>query len=134
MTDWIKEREDAAAARVSALLALPLPESPEALGSEEDFNPWKVVFPAVYGSYCGAFDKCAIEVLEELRDHDRRREDLGADMLREMLCVADLCSYGTSPRVCFPTQQFEALLPALIEKWRAYAISKWDGWDPKGET
>lgn len=60
----------------------------------------------------------------------RRRDDLGADIFREMLCVSDLCSYGTSPRVCFPTQPFKALLPALIEKWRAYAVLVWgEGWD-----
>lgn len=129
MTDWIREREDAAAAKVAALLALPMPESADMLGIEGEFEPWNI-FPAIYGSYCSSFDKCALDVLTEIMNGDREREDLGADMLREMLCVSDLCSYGTSPRVCFPTQQFKALLPVLIEKWRAYALLAWgDAWD-----
>lgn len=129
MTNWIKEREDAAAAKVAAILALPMPESRDMMGCEGDFDPW-AVFPALYGSYCSSFDKCAVDVLSEILAVGREREDLGADMLREMLCVADLCSYGTSPRVCFPTQQFKALLPALIEKWKVYAALAWgDGWD-----
>ena len=130
MTDWIKEREDAAAAKVAALLAMPMPESGDMLGFEGEFNPWEVIFPAVYGSYCSSFDLCALEVLTEILEGERRREDLGADMLREMLCVADLCSYGTSPRICFSNTKFKELLPDLIEKWRAYANLAWgDGWD-----
>lgn len=129
MTNWIKEKEDAAAAKVAAMLALPMPESADMLGIEGEFNPWEI-FPAIYGGYSSSFDKCAVEVLEELRDRERRRSDLAADIFREMLCVSDLCSYGTSPRVCFPTEQFKALLPALIEKWRAWALVSWsDGWD-----
>lgn len=123
------KRQDEAAAKVAAMLALPMPESNDMLGIEGEFDP-RTIFPAIYGSYCSSFDKCAVEVLEELRDGERRRNDLGADMIREMLCVADLCGYGTSPRVCFPTQEFKKLLPDLIEKWRAYALIAWsDGWD-----
>jgi hypothetical protein len=129
MTDHIRQAEDAAAAKVEALLTLPMPESSDMLGIEGEFDPW-AMFPAIYGSYSSSFDKCAVEVLEELRDGERRRDDLGADMIREMLCVSDLCSYGTSPRVCFPNSKFQNLLPALIEKWRAWATLAWaDGWD-----
>jgi len=113
-----------AAARVTALLALPMPESADMLGVEGEFDPWKL-FPCLFGSYDGAFDKCAIEVLCEVRDGARHRDDLAADMFREMLCTANLCDYGTSPRVCFATTQFRELLPALIERWRAYSELHW---------
>ena len=129
MTDWIKQREDAAAAKVAEILARPMPESRDMMGVEGEFDPWDI-FPAIYGTYCSSFDKCAIDVLSEILAGDKLRRDLGAEMLREMLCVADLCEYGTSPRVCFPNQQFKALLPALIEKWRAWALLAWgDAWD-----
>lgn len=112
------------AERVRSLLALPMPESGDMLGTVGEFNPWDL-FPCLFGSYDGAFDKCAIEVLCEVRDCERRRDDLAADMFREMLCTANLCDYGTSPRVCFATTQFRKLLPALIERWRAYAELAW---------
>lgn len=128
MSDHYKRHEEAAA-KVAALLALPMPESNDVLGIKDEFNPWDI-FPAIYGSYSSEYDKCAIDVLCELRDNDHKRTDLGAYMLREMLCVANLCDYGTSPRVCFPTQDFRKLLPDLIEKWRAFALISWsDGWD-----
>ena len=120
------ERE--AGERLAAILALPMPEGRDFIGCDGEFDPWKV-FPALYGSYCSDFDVCAVEVLCEIRDGEKKRHDLGAEMLREMLCVSNLCSYGTSPRVCFPTQQFSELLPSLIDKWRIYAALQWgDGW------
>lgn len=124
MSDHITKADEAGAAFVREVLARPLPESPDMLGIEGEFDPWDI-FPTLYGSYCSSFDQCALDVLSEIRDGHRKREDLGADMLREMLCTSNLCDYGTSPRVCFPTQQFSELLPALIEKWRTYAILAW---------
>lgn len=129
MTDYITKVENEAAATVAALIALPLPESNDMLGIEGEFNPWDL-FPAIYGSYSSDFDKCALDVLCDLRDGAHNRADLAGDIIREMLCVAHLCDYGTSPRVCFPTSQFKKLLPGLIEKWREYAVISWsDGWD-----
>ncbi len=122
--NWIEQRNTDAAEKVRASLALPMPESSDMMGVAGDFDPWEI-FPAVYGSYDSAFDKCAIEVLCEIRDGNRRRDDLAADIIREMLCVADLCEYGTSPRVCFPTTQFRELLPALIAKWHQRAEMAW---------
>ena len=129
MTDWIREREDAAAAKVAAILALPMPESRVMLGCEGDFDPWDI-FPALYGSYDSDFDKCAIETLIEIRDCKKVRHDLGSEMIREMLCVADLCDYGTSPRICFPNTKFKELLTPLIEKWEDYAVLAWgENWN-----
>jgi len=119
-----KQRE--AVANVKALLALPLAEYSVMLGAEGTFNPWEL-FPCLYGSYSSEFDQCALEVLEELIADSYCRSDLGAHMFREMLCNADLCDYGTSPRVCFPTSDFRALLPELIQKWRAYSFMQWAG-------
>lgn len=121
---WIDKNHEDAVAKVAAILARPMPEAADRLGIEGEFSPWDI-FPAIYGSYSSDFDACAIDVLCELRELRKDRSDLGAEMLREMLCVADLCDYGTSPRVCFPTSEFRELLPALIEKWRAYAEMAW---------
>lgn len=35
--------------------------------------------------------------------------------------------YGISPRHCFPTSEFKALLPELIERWRAWSNRQWEG-------
>ncbi len=120
----ILEQNRKAAERVAALLALPMPEDEHEIGQEGYFDPWQV-FPALYGTYCGSFDRCAIEVLEELLRGRNQRDDLGAEMLREMLCNADLCEYGSSPRACFPTEEFRAHLPLLIERWRVYSRLHW---------
>lgn len=116
------ERE--AGQRVAAALALPLPDSEHMIGVEGFFDPWDL-FPNLYGSYDGDFDKMAIEVLSDLLGGTHNRTDLAAYMLREMLCKASLCDYGSSPRVCFPSQEFRELLPKLIEKWRAYSLINW---------
>lgn len=93
----------------------------------DHFDPWEA-FPCVYGSYSSEFDDMAIRVLENLM-HQRSGRDggeaLAHEMFREMLCVADLCDYGTSPRVCFPTAQFAEILPPLLEKWREHARVVW---------
>lgn len=113
-----------AAERVRALLALPMPENADMLGTTGEFDPWDL-FPCLYGSYSGEFDALAIEVLCDIRDKEFRRDDLAAEMFREMLCTAELCEYGTSPRVCFSTSYFANLLPDLIKRWREYAQLAW---------
>jgi hypothetical protein len=110
--------------RLAALLAKPMVETEYDIGDADMFDPWDL-FP-IYGSYGGEFDACAIAVLEELRDHTKVRDDLGAEMFREMLCYMGLCNYGTSPRVCFPEHVLEERLPELIEKWRAYSLLQWN--------
>lgn len=95
------------------------------VGDADAFDPWEDLFPAIYGSYSSDFDECAIDVLKEVLSGKKVRDDLGAEMFREMLCRADLCGYGTSPRVCFPTGAFRPLLPVLIEKWTAYSAVAW---------
>lgn len=115
------ERE--AAERVSALLSLPVPDYQEMVGSEGTFDPW-LLFP-IYGNYSSEFDECAIDVLGEVLFGEKVRRDLGAEMFREMLCNINLCDYGTSPRVCFPTPQFRRLLPEFLEKWKAYSDLAW---------
>lgn len=122
--DRITALQDAAAARVREILDRPMAESLETQ-SCDNFDPWDI-FPTLYGSYDSEFDDCALDVLRDLRDGEPRRRDLPARMLREMFCVADLCDYGMSPRSCFPTRQFKALLPELIEKWEAYRRMMWE--------
>jgi len=122
---WCHKVDREAGERLAALMALPMPESEYELGAEGSFDPWSL-FP-IYGTYDSDFDQCAIEVLEELRTGEKIRNDLGAEMFREMLCNLHLCDYGTSPRVCFPTQEFKALLPSFIDKWKAYSALHWDG-------
>jgi len=113
-----------AAEKVRQALAFPLPETQYDCGAEGFFDPWGI-FPCFYGNYSGEFDQMAITTLERLRDRVFEPEDLAAQMFREYLCVHHLCDYGSSPRVCFPTSQFEPLLPDLIKKWRAYSAIHW---------
>jgi hypothetical protein len=116
-----------AAQKVKDAMALPMPEYEEEIGSTDVFDPWREIFPALYGSYSSDFDDCALAVLRDLRDdnYGESRRDLAAEMMREMLCTQDLCDYGTSPRGCFPTLDFKELLPELIEKWEAWSEMKW---------
>lgn len=122
--DRVVELQRTAAAEVREILARPDAQHRD-LRSCDDFDPWDIL-PSLYGSYDSRFDDCVIDVLCELRDRTRRRDDLAADMIREMLCSADLCDYGTSPRHCFATAEFRELLPELIERWRAYAKQQWE--------
>jgi len=64
-------------------------------------------------------------VLREIKAREKHRYDVGAEMFREMLCSLDLCDYGTSPRTCFPTTGFDALLDTLIDKWRDWSFIQW---------
>lgn len=130
---YIKAAREAAE-RVAAVLALPdIPED-ECYNEGEAFDPWSL-FPCLYGSYSSEFDQMALAVLRSLdlaaRDQwdaaiaMQRKETLAHEMFREMLCTAGLCTYGTSPRVCFAEGPFRPLLPALIAKWEAYYAVRW---------
>jgi len=120
---WYMKVDREAAEKVATLLQKPIPERRDMQDAEEEFDPWGI-FP-LYGSYSSDFDELAIQVLEELRDHRKDRDDLAAEMFREILCNMNLCDYGTSPRVCFATSYFEPLLPDLIEKWKSYSRLMW---------
>lgn len=118
------KNEEQAAAQVQALLALPTIPADGMYSDGECFDPWDI-FPAVYGSYSSEFDTLALDVLSDIHAGAHTRDDLASEIFREMLCTAELCTYGTSPRVCFPTPAFAPLLPALIERWRQYAAVMW---------
>jgi hypothetical protein len=111
---------------LDALLALAQPDPNEPRDYDTEFDPWRL-FPALYGAYSSDFDDLAIAVLSDLRDGYRhgQRRDLAAEMFREMLCTAELCDYGTSPRACFPVREFSERLPALIDKWTEYRKITW---------
>ncbi len=127
------QREKDACARVAAILDRPLADDPE-MQSCEDFDPWEIV-PGLYGTYSSDFDDMAIKVLENLELAQQRRwdeqdwesEGLAHQMFREMLCNADLCDYGTSPRTCFATSGFGELLPRLLERWKEWRELRWGG-------
>lgn len=122
MDHWQRQKE--AAAKVAEMMKRPLLDE---LYSDSDFSspfdPWELT--PIYGTYSSDFDDCAIDVLEEIRDKRKVRDDLGAEMFREMLCRMELCDYGTSPRVCFSTPDFAEILPAFIEKWKAFSAQHW---------
>lgn len=120
---WVDKVERAAAEKVAAALALREPEYVEELGDVETFDPWELL--PVYGSYDSDFGACVLDVLRELQTGSKARSDLAAEMVREMLCWANLCTYGTSPRVCFPTSNFRPLLPELIAKWERFHRLSW---------
>lgn len=88
------------------------------------FEPWDIL-DCVYGTYSEEFDDLAIEVLTDILNTKVNRNDLAAQMFREMLCVENLCDYGSSPRRCFPTSRFKEILPELIEKWKDYSKVCW---------
>lgn len=113
-----------AAERVQALLAKPDAYDCYTM-SDEEFDPW-ALFPSFLGSYSAAFDDLAIDVLERIQEPRADGETLAHEMFREMLCTANLCDYGTSPRVCFPTNNFRPLLPELIERWKRYRAMMWE--------
>lgn len=122
---WYQRVDREAAERVAAELAKPMPEERDDLMDADRFHPWNIL-PAIHGNYSSDFDDCAIEVLTALIENNfNGRHDLAAEMLREMLCVANLCDYGSSPRVCFPTPGFAALLPELLARWKDYYQLHW---------
>jgi len=92
---------------------------------EDEFNPWHL-FPSVYGSYSSDFDECAIDVLSELKAKKKTRDDLGAEMFREILCTAGFCDYGTSPRFCFWVLG-DHMLTDLLDRWKVFSTRKWGG-------
>ena len=120
---WHVRVDREAGEKLAAELRKPVPSSDWELGGEEFFDPWGMF--QLYGSYSSDFDDMAIAVLEELQAGEKKRADLGAEMFREMLCYLNLCDYGTSPRVCFLTQEMRALLPEWIQKWRAVSAIRW---------
>ena len=124
---WHAKAEREAVERVEAILARPNSDNPA-----EDFDPWDL-FPAVYGSYSSEFDRMAIDVLRDVLAGEFKRNDLASEIFREMLCSANLCDYGSSPRACFPTVKFKAILPKLIARWAAYADAHWGNADWQAE-
>lgn len=124
MTLFQKDKD--AAAAVARMLEKPAPPAGEEMYDHAaHFDPWDL-FPSLYGTYSSDFDELALDVLTDVRDRTFHRDDLAGKMFREMLCTAGLCAYGTSPRTCFPTPEFEPLLPRLVEKWAEYARITWD--------
>lgn len=121
MSDYYAKKEAEAVEEVKALLARP--QSFSDFPSSDEFDPWEI-FP-FYGSYSSAFDDMALQTLENILDGNRREESLAHEMFREVLCHKNLCDYGTSPRVCFPTSAFKELLPQLIENWKHYYKVAW---------
>lgn len=101
--------------------------------SVDSFDPWEPF--QVYGSYSSAFDDMAIQILTDLESGKFGNESLADEMFKEMLCNLNLCDYGTSPRVCFPTTDFEKLLPKYIQKWKQYYEVMWERpWEPDDEA
>ena len=119
--NYYQRLEKEATNELRALLDKPLSEY-EAPGSDE-FDPWEM-FP-LYGSYSSEFDEVALTVLKNIAHTTYENENVAHEMFREMLCTKGLCDYGTSPRVCFPTEGFKQMLPEYIEKWEKYSERMW---------
>lgn len=90
----------------------------------ERIDPWNI-FP-VYGSYSSEFDDVALKTLENLLAGTFEDKGVEYEIFREILCKKNLCDYGTSPRVCFPTTQFKEQLPKYITKWKQYYKTQWE--------
>lgn len=123
--NFYEERTADACARLVTMLTLPpIPGGDDLYSDGECFDPWNL-FPCLYGSYSSDFDDMAVAVLADIRDQTNKRNDLAAQMFREILCTTGFCDYGTSPRVCFAATEFAPLLPRLIERWQEYARRMW---------
>lgn len=123
--------ERQAAEQLAELLARPIAPSAEMVGAFDEktnkpkyFDPWDIL--PIYGSYSSDFDNIALEVLNSMLSGEYKEETLAHEMFREMLCYKNLCDYGTSPRVCFPTTQFEKLLQDYIDKWKQHYKLVWE--------
>lgn len=122
--EWYAKADREAAEAVAKLMQRPLPNDRDDIGVDIYFDPWEL-FPSIYGTYSSEFDEMALSVLCDLRDGVFESRGLAAEIFREMLCVKNLCDYGTSPRVCFPTSNFKPLIPDLITKWSAWYEVQW---------
>lgn len=123
---YYEKARKAATDRLNEELAKPFDAEPRADGvtyGEDEFDPWSL-FPSVYGSYSKAFDDLALRVLRNIQEREFEDDDLAAEIFREMLCTADFCSYGTSPRVCFWDLD-QVLLAALIDRWTEWSSRTW---------
>lgn len=128
---WYEKREREAGEELERLLARPMASTGDVIGAisettnePEYFDPWDM-FPCLYGSYSSVFDDMALEVFENMLNGNRKDETLAHEMFREILCNKNLCDYGTSPRVCFPTSIFKKLLPEYLSKWKEYYQITW---------
>lgn len=93
------------------------------------FNPWDDVFPMFMGVYNSCFNTVAIDLMTKLRDRSfesPKENELAYQMLQEILCQMDLCTYGGSPRGSWAEPDFLEILPALVAKWREYAHVAWE--------
>lgn len=135
-----QSQEEKAVNRVKAIMARPIASEVDYEsgawgsifrdGTPIYFNPWDI-FPAVYGTYSSDFDDCALDVLQGLLSRGvaptpAPQHGLASEMFKEMLCVACLANYGTSPRVCFPTLMFKQILPELIKLWTEHRQRMWE--------
>lgn len=110
---------------VTKWLEAKIPETDMDCGCEGYFDPWEEL--GLYGNYSSGFDDMAIAVLIDLRDGTHLASGLSVEMFRELLCVQDLCEYGTSPRCCWPWGAFRDALPEIIRKWEALRAIRWPG-------
>ena len=128
---WYGKAEREAGEELKKLLDRPNAPSGDLIGvidektdEPEYFDPWDL-FPCFYGSYSSAFDDMALTVLDNLINNRFDGEELSHEMFREVLCNKNLCDYGTSPRVCFPTSELKKLLPEYIDRWKQYYKLQW---------
>lgn len=94
---------------------------------DEYFEPWEALFPHIYGGYSADFGIIAIESLEEVMNcsHLPHVDSLPHKMFKEMLCVQELCEYGTSPRTCFPETEFKEVIVEIIQRFKHYEEIYW---------
>ena len=114
--------------RVKKWLQLPDANKAGELASYgEFFDPYEALFPHLFGSYSADFDTAAIESLHEIYyvEHSPHYDSLPHKMFKEMLCKQDLCDYGTSPRGCFATPEFQEILPQIISRFKHYNKVQW---------
>ena len=109
---------------VKKWLDAPLPNDGTEAGYVEDqFDPWDDL--GLYGSYSSEFDDLAIAVLTDMQSREFTDRGLAGEIFREALCFKGLCSYGTSPRCCWPNAALSEALPAILAKWETLRAIRW---------
>lgn len=114
----------------------PFDFSPNSYDQEgnEYYNPWNAM--GVHcGGYGGDVDWDIIRVLRIIggpRESSRYNLDIAketglapnhVELIQYLLCSADWCDYGTSPRGCFPNYGND--FAALIAAWEGYYVHHW---------
>lgn len=113
--------------KLAAIIAKPLPPSPDQAGFDVFFSPWDDIIKNIHGGYSSESDDLMIETLEAVRDGTTfdlmKEKGFIIEFMLYALAGNNLTEYGTSPRGAWPLHR--DLWQQLIDKWKAYREIAW---------